>query len=142
MTDQSIWYLENIDVTGIFCPKKIGSDDMNHDEKVFKKGDFIFLPDQQADKLFFLTNGRVKIGTYGDNGKEITKAILSKGEVFGELSLIGAEKRRDYAYAMDDTTVCAIEVSEMKKSAQGSQWPQYVLNEDYGVAGLRNGTKD
>ena len=30
------------------------------------------------------------------NGKEITKAILSPGEVFGELALIGEQKRRDF----------------------------------------------
>ena len=40
-------------------------------------------------KYSFLTDGRVKIGTYAESGKEITKAILGKGEVFGELAMIG-----------------------------------------------------
>lgn len=113
--NQSLWYLENIDVTGLFCPKKIGRGDMEeHAHKIFKKGEYIYLPDEQADRIYFLTEGRVKIGSYADTGKEITKAILNKGEVFGELSLIGEDKRRDFAYAMEDTNLCILTVDDMR----------------------------
>lgn len=111
--DNSIWFLENIDVTGIFCPKKLGAALDTHDQKVFKKGEYIYLPEQSSDKIYFITGGRVKIGNYGDSNKEITKAILNKGEVFGELSLVGENVRRDFAFAMEDTTVCAISTSDM-----------------------------
>ena len=114
MNDQSLWYLENIDVTGIFCPQKLGNTEETHAKKIFKKGDYIYMPDEASDKMFFLTEGRVKIGNYSDSGKEITKAILTKGEVFGELSLIGEEKRRDFAIAMEDTSACTVTVEEMK----------------------------
>jgi CRP/FNR family cyclic AMP-dependent transcriptional regulator len=115
MSNQSFWYLENVDVTGIFCPKKIGRGDMEkHVHRTYKRGEYIYLPEEQADRIFFLTEGRVKIGTYGETGKEITKAILSKGEVFGELSLVGEEKRRDFAYAMEETQLCVVTVDEMK----------------------------
>jgi CRP/FNR family transcriptional regulator, cyclic AMP receptor protein len=113
--NQSFWYLENIDVTGIFCPKKLGRGEMdNHPHKVIKRGEYIYLPNEFADRIYFITEGRVKIGTYGDGGKEITKAILNSGEVFGELSLIGEERRRDFAHAMEDTTVCVLSVNDMK----------------------------
>ena len=112
---QSLWYLENIDVTGLFCPKKVDRGEMEqHSHKAFKKGEYIYLPDEQADRLYFLTQVRVKIGSYAESGKEITKAILNKGEVFGELSLIGEEKRRDFAYAMEDTELCILTVTDMK----------------------------
>lgn len=115
MSEKSLWYLENIDVTGIFCPKKLGAGALEHHaHKKYKKGEYIFLPEESADRIFFLTEGRVKIGTYGDTGKEITKAILSSGEVFGELALVGESRRRDFAYAMDDTVVCILTVPEMK----------------------------
>lgn len=115
MNDQSLWYLENIDMTGIFCPKKIGSGAMEKlSHPTFKKGDFVYLPDEHADKIYFIADGRIKIGNYADSGKEITKAILTQGEVFGELSLIGESKRRDFAVAMEDTTACVMSVVEMK----------------------------
>lgn len=114
MNNQSIWYLENIDVTGIFCPNKMEAhgDAVNH--KKIKKGEYIYLPEETADRIFFLSEGRVKIGSYNDVGKEITKAILNKGEVFGELALMGAERRRDFAIAMEDTECCVVPASQMK----------------------------
>jgi CRP-like cAMP-binding protein len=115
MKDQSLWFLENIDVTGIFCPKKLGSHQSSQAHKSYKKGDYIYMPDQSSDKVFFLNEGRVKIGTYGENGKEITKAILNKGEVFGELAMISEEKRRDFAYAMEDSVACVLTTDEMKE---------------------------
>lgn len=115
MSDQSLWYLENIDVTGLFCPKKVGSGELEkHSHKTFKKGEYIYLPEEHSDRIYFLTEGRVKIGTYSEGGREITKAILSGGEIFGELSIIGERKRRDFAYAMERTSVCILSVKDMK----------------------------
>lgn len=113
MKDQSIWFLENIDVTGIFCPKKLESTDTNHNTRDFKKGEFIYLPEQSADKIYFIAEGRIKIGSYNTAGKEITKTILNKGEVFGELSIISQDKRRDFAVAMEETSLCELTVEEM-----------------------------
>ena len=112
---QPLWYLENIDVSGIFCPKKVGGGQLDqHDQKEFKKGEYVYMPDEHADKVYFISEGSVKIGTYGESGKEITKAILGVGEVFGELSLIGEQQRRDFAYTMEKTNVCILAVKDMK----------------------------
>lgn len=114
MKEQSLWFLENIDVNGIFCPQKMDHVHEQLKHKTFEKGAYIYLPEQSSDKIFFLTTGRVKIGTYGESGKEITKAILEPGQVFGELSMIGEDKRRDFAYAMETSDVCVLTVEEMK----------------------------
>ena len=52
--DQSLWYLENIDVTGIFCPQKLGNTQETHAKKIFKKGEYIYMPEETSDKMFFL----------------------------------------------------------------------------------------
>ncbi len=116
MDTQSLWYLENIDVNGIFCPQKLGRGDMdNHPHRQYAKGEYIYLQEYEADKIFFLTEGRVKIGTTdAASGKEITKAILGKGEVFGELAAMGEGKRRDYACTMEPTTVCILSAEDMQ----------------------------
>lgn len=104
----AFWFLENIDLSGIFCPKKFGAREAEFIHKTYKKGEFIYIPDSEADLLFYITKGRVKIGTYGEGGKEIIKAVIHKGEVFGELVLVGEEKRRDFAQALEPTTLCAL----------------------------------
>ena len=41
MEEQQLWYLDNIDVNGIFCPQK--SQTMDHVPKKYKKGEYIYL---------------------------------------------------------------------------------------------------
>ncbi len=108
------WFLENIDLSGIFCPNKFATQETNFGHKTFKKGEFIYIPKDESDMLFYITSGRVKIGSYGDGDKEILKAVISQGEVFGELALVGEEKRRDFAQALEPTTLCSMSKSEMK----------------------------
>ena len=115
MTEQSLWYLENIDVSGIFCPKKLGDEsNFGHAHKKIKKGQNIYVPEDAADKIYLINEGRIKIGNYGVGGKEITKAILGKGEIFGELAIVGDSKRRDFALAMEETSLCIMPRDEMK----------------------------
>lgn len=114
MKEQSLWYLENLDVSRIFCPTKLGATVNDKHLKKYSKGEYIYMPNQSSDKLFFINSGSVKIGSINDGGKEITKAILNNGEVFGELSIIGEDKRRDFAIAMEDCSVCSITTEEMK----------------------------
>ena len=72
------------------------------------------MPDDLSDRIFFITEGRVKISTMNEDGKEITKAILGKGEVFGELALVGEERRRDWATALEKTITCVVTLEEMR----------------------------
>lgn len=114
MQDKSIWYLENIDVSNIFCPQKVSEKLENDHQKMVPKNDYVYVPDQQSDTIYFITEGRVKIGSFSEEGKEITKAILGQGEVFGELSLVGQSKRHDFAIALEETSLCTIQASHMK----------------------------
>ncbi|MGB3546598.1 MAG: Crp/Fnr family transcriptional regulator [Saprospiraceae bacterium] len=114
MADQSFWYLENIDLMGVFCPQKVDGEQMEAKEKGhFKSGTYVYLPDEPAKNVYLISKGRIKIGTYGEEGREITKAILGPGEVFGEMALIGIDERRDFAYALEDTAVCVLESTDM-----------------------------
>jgi len=114
MNNQSFWFFEDVDVSGIFCPQKITNTRSTHIHRTFNKGDYVFMPEEDANKIYFIMEGRVKIGMFSNGGKEITKAVLTDGEVFGELALLTDDKRRDFALAMEKTTVCVIVKSDLK----------------------------
>lgn len=113
MFDSSIWYLENIDAQGIFCPKKINHPSDAHTHGSYRKGEYIFRQNEPADKLYFITSGRVKIGTEGEGTRSVTKAILVAGEIFGELIVAGQNHRREFALAVENTEVCVISKEAM-----------------------------
>ncbi len=114
MSVSDIWYLENIDAQGVFCPKKIGSKTHGPKHVIYRKHDFIFKQKDNADKIYYITKGRIKIGTENHDYKSVTKAILGPGEIFGEKVLIGQSQRRDYAQALEETEVCIMSKDKMK----------------------------
>ena len=114
--DTGIWYFENVDLYELLCPHKVPSMKEKHVFHQFNKGDFIYFKDQPSDHIYLVASGRVKIGSYTDEGIEVVRAILSAGEIFGELALAGEETRRDYAQALDnDTSVCPMMIDDMQE---------------------------
>ncbi len=114
MAEQSFWYLENIDLRQFFCPTSL---EQRNDKRHFTFGanHYVYLPQEPAQYIYLIHQGRIKIGTYSEEGKEITKAFLGPGEVFGELALVGLENRRDFAFAMEATQVCLLEKADMRQ---------------------------
>ena len=123
MSDQSkLWYFEDVDLFEILCPAKTPSMEEKHSPNVFKKDEFIYFPDQPSLNIYMIASGRIKIGSYTGEGKEIVKAILTKGEVFGELALAGEDKRSDFAQAMDDDSrVCPMTIEDLKELMKDNQ---------------------
>lgn len=112
----NIWFLEKVDLYEMLCPHKLADFRDKHTFHKFDKGEFIYLHDEPSSHVFMIAKGRVKIGSYSDEGKEIIKAILGEGELFGELSLTGEETRGDFAQAMDsETTVCPMPLEDMQQ---------------------------
>jgi CRP/FNR family cyclic AMP-dependent transcriptional regulator len=112
----NIWYFEDIDLYNILCPHKVPGMKEKHVFHKFDKDEFIYFEDDQSDHIYLIAKGRVRIGTYLEDGKEVTKAILAAGEIFGELALMGQEKHSDFAQAMDaDTTVCPMNIQDMQE---------------------------
>ena len=117
MNDKSnIWYFEQVDLYEVLCPHKVPRLAETHVFHDYGKDEFIYFPDEPSEKIYMISEGRVKIGSYLDDGKEIVKAILGHGEIFGELALAGEDKRTDFAQAMDaNTKVCPMTIEDMEE---------------------------
>lgn len=113
MNEAQFWYLEDIDLRHIFCPTKIEQSMPGKQHLNFPANTYIYLPQEPAQSIYLITEGRIKIGSYSDDGKEITKAILGPGEVFGEMAVMGLENRRDFAFSMSATEACGLDRADM-----------------------------
>ncbi|WP_296618541.1 Crp/Fnr family transcriptional regulator [Marivirga sp.] len=116
MSDSTkLWYFENIDLFNLLCPHKIEGIEDEHPMTQFKKEEFVYFAEEASNYIYMIAEGRIKIGSYLEDGKESVKAILGKGEIFGELALAGEEKRQDFAQAMDSgTIVCPMTLEDMQ----------------------------
>lgn len=85
-------------------------------QKSFKKYGYVYNPQNEADTIYFLLEGRIKICSYNEIGKELIKTIHYPGDMFGEDGLLEQKNYEDYAQAMDKgIKVLAIGTNDFKK---------------------------
>lgn len=109
-----LWWLEKIHLFEGLSDEEMEKINERSTMKTKSKGTHIYFPNEPSKVIFFLKSGRVKIGSYSADGKEIIKAIMHPGDMFGELGLIGEDTRNDFAIAMDnDVRVCTMNVEEI-----------------------------
>merc|ERR1711976_209550 len=110
----SIWILEDVNLFNLLCPHKFKQYKSCHDFDAYKKSDYIYFEEDAANKVYLIEKGKVKIGYYNEDGTEVVKAILRKGELFGEKAILGEEKRDEFAQSLDNnTSICPVGVDTM-----------------------------
>lgn len=117
----ALWYFESVNLFNILCPHKVKAMGDTHEFLHVKRDSFIYFPEDKADHIYMIAQGRVKIGRYLEDGKEVISAILTNGEIFGELALAGEDTRKDFAQVMDEnTTICPLGINELKALMYGN----------------------
>jgi CRP/FNR family cyclic AMP-dependent transcriptional regulator len=110
----ALWYFESVNLYNILCPHKVKKMPEKHQFIRYKRQQFIYMPDDSATHIYMIVGGKVKIGHYLEGGEEVLSAILSTGEIFGELAMAGEEKRKDFAQAMEETIICPLTIEDLK----------------------------
>lgn len=115
MKPAALWYFESVNLYKMLCPVKLKTDEGRHTYLTYKKDDFVYFENQDADSIYFVAKGRVRIYYSTSTNEEVVKSILSSGEIFGELALAEEERRSDYAQAMEhDTTICVWKLDDLR----------------------------
>ncbi len=106
---ENFWYFENVNLFKLLCPHKYEAHAEDHLFNIYKKSDYIYFEEDTANKMYLINEGKVKIGYYTEDGNEIIKAILTKGEIFGEKVILGIDKRNEFAQSIDNaTSICPV----------------------------------
>ena len=86
---EKLWFFEEVNLFKLLCPHKYKAYREQHDSCLFKRSDYIYFEEDRSNKVYLIEKGKVKIGYYTEEGEEVVKAILSKGELFGEKAILG-----------------------------------------------------
>ena len=71
--------------------------------KNFPKNTVILLAEEEGDTLFIIDKGKVKVTILSEDGRELILDILSKGNFFGEMSLLDGRPRSATVVAIEDS---------------------------------------
>ena len=88
--------------------------------KSYAKGETIFLEDTNAETLYLVNEGKVKLFKYTKDGKEQILHILSEGDFFGELNLLKQGKYSFNAETMSSTKLCTLTNARMRNLILGN----------------------
>lgn len=81
-----------------------------------KKGEYVYFDSHHLNKLYFLKKGFIKIGYVDEQGNEIVKEIIKKGEIFGQFALERTNLNGEFALAYkSDVSLCAFSIEDFEK---------------------------
>ncbi|MEJ0051873.1 MAG: Crp/Fnr family transcriptional regulator [Methylovirgula sp.] len=80
-----------------------------------RKGEILFSQGEDADAIFYVRKGKVKVTVISKQGKEAVVAILGADEFVGEGCLIGQPKRLATASAMTDCVTMRVDKTEIMR---------------------------
>jgi CRP/FNR family transcriptional regulator, cyclic AMP receptor protein len=77
------------------------------------RGDVLFHEGDSGDRLYVVTDGKIKLGRTSADGRENLLAILGPGQMFGELSLFDPGPRSATATAVTPCTLMSLGHDEL-----------------------------
>lgn len=81
-----------------------------------KKGEYIYFDSHHLNKLYFVKDGFIKIGYIDEEGNEIIKEIIRKGEIFGQFALEKTNLNGEFARAhKGNVSLCAFTIDDFEK---------------------------
>lgn len=79
----------------------------------YKKGEIILATGDVLDSLYIVHQGKVKIYTLADSGKEHILRVLTTGDFLGELAIFAERTVDSFAEATENTEICKISRDNM-----------------------------
>lgn len=105
----ALWYFERFGLL-----KGLSEEQKQHVERHtkmlhVKRGQTVYLPGDPAEHVYVVKSGAVKIVGCAPEGCEVNLALLTPGDIFGELALTDDAEPQDHrAEATEDTLLCEV----------------------------------
>ena len=76
----------------------------------------IYQPGETSEHIYLLSKGAIKISTHSNEGKEVIKQLIHPEAIFGELALVGEDKRNETAQSLkEEVHYYTIRVSDFQR---------------------------
>lgn len=114
--DKKFLLIKNYDLFSHITDEEYDELNIVHHFIEAKKDEYIYFDSEYLNKLYFLKGGTIKVGYVDDQGNEIIKEIIQKGEVFGQFSLEKNNMNGEFAKAhKGDVSLCAFNILDFEQ---------------------------
>ena len=117
--DSTLLLLRGFDVFEHITDEEYEELDLVHNFLEAASGEYIYFPHQNRNKLYFTKDGFIKLGYIDEDGNEVIKEIIQKGEVFGQLTLEKNNEQDEFAQAYkSNVSLCAFTMEDFLRLLQ------------------------
>ncbi|MBC7904311.1 MAG: Crp/Fnr family transcriptional regulator, partial [Gemmatimonadaceae bacterium] len=114
--EEKMLLLRNYDLWADLSDDEYAELNVVHNFIEAKKGGFVYFEAFHHNKLYFIKEGHIRIGYIDDNGAELTKEIIKRGEIFGQITLEKNNLDGEFAQAYkDNVSLCAFTIDDFNK---------------------------
>ena len=100
-----LWHLQKTGLTEELSLREMHLLAASFTDRIFDKGQVIFRQEEEAEAIFFVNRGSVRLSVANSQGRERIMAVLGTGDVFGEEVLGVKRKQRTQAIAHEEAWV-------------------------------------
>lgn len=117
--DSTLLLIKGLDIFQHITEDEYEEMDLIHNFLEAKNGEYIYFPFQNRNRLYFAKEGFIKLGYIDEEGNEVIKEIIHKGEVFGQLTLEKNNDEDEFAQAYkSDVSLCAFTMEDFLRLLQ------------------------
>jgi len=115
-------FFRNSPITGEMSARDLDWLDTVSETVHARKRQSLWLHRQQADRVYFVRSGLVKISLCGGDGRDLTLHLVPRGSLVGELALVGAGVHETQAESYEESVLYAVQRDDfltlMRRSPQ------------------------
>jgi CRP/FNR family transcriptional regulator, cyclic AMP receptor protein len=134
---ERLWFLKQCDLFQQLSTEQLEMLESRCRARKFPRTSPIYLPAEQANGVLLLAEGRVKICSYTEEGKQAIMAFIEPGELFGELALLEPERRNEYAEAVEKSTIVLIPAEVVQQLIEENPKVSFGITKLFGLRRAR-----
>lgn len=112
MRRNKAWFFRNNTVIGGLPEAEIDWLEQRAEVITLRRKQSVWSVGDQADRIFFVRSGIIKVSRTTDEGRELTLGFFTKDDLFGEGAVFTPGLREVNAQAYDDTTLYSVSAAD------------------------------
>ncbi|HLX94046.1 MAG TPA: Crp/Fnr family transcriptional regulator [Puia sp.] len=115
-TEDEMLIVRNYDLWCHLSEEEYANLQIQHHFLEIPKGQYIYFEAHNHNKIYFVKKGYIKIGYIDNEGNEIVKEIIQKGELFGQFTLERNNLNGEFAQAYkNNVSICAFTIEDFEQ---------------------------
>lgn len=115
------WCMSEVEIFRDLSPAEMDAIGAAVPMRTYPAGTVVFSPHEPVEALFIVKKGRVRVFRVSAEGRALTTAIVTPGNILGEMALVGQRMYDNFAETLTETVLCVMSRADVQRHLLGDQ---------------------